>query len=129
MPPWLQQVLLSGGTFAVLGSIAKGISLWPKTRSEARQNNVGTDLSVGDANIRHAREEADRAQKAREEAETARDTCKRSLNRALDAMDTVLDAMEQVMRRQREGTATADDWADLDATMDGARREVRELRP
>lgn len=124
MPAWAQW-LTSGGVVALIGYIVA----WPKTKAEARQTNTSTDLSVTDANIRNAREEADRAQSARRDAEAARDVCKSSLNRALDAMDTVLDAVEQMMHRQRSGTVTVEDWDALDATMDGARREVRELRP
>ncbi|ANW64031.1 hypothetical protein BCA37_10865 [Mycobacterium sp. djl-10] len=100
-----------------------------KTRSEARSTDVATDLSVGDANIRGAREEADRAQAARQLAEEARDQCKNNLVQALDAMDFVLEAIETVLHRQRMGTITEADYDDLDETMDTARRDVRRLRP
>ncbi|QDH91715.1 hypothetical protein SEA_PHRAPPUCCINO_37 [Mycobacterium phage Phrappuccino] len=124
-------VLTSTAIATVLSTVVAGWFARPKQKSEARKFDTDADLAVTDLNVRHAREEADRAQAAREEAERSRNACRQSLVRSLDLSDVILDAFERMIAVLRAGRLPTPDEIDeiVSETIVPTRRTVRELRP
>lgn len=96
MPAWLQQILMSAGVFTVLGSIVRGVSIWPKTRGEGNQAEAGAVEVLTKAQIARQVDALKSAEDETKRAKNACDACERKLSaveRRLAARDEATDAL------------------------------------